>query len=517
MLDEGTRMGDVWVLRALREKIVPLRPSRGSESLFVRQIHDIVTYYLEICGEQNCPAIRWETLDAACRCATEVEEVGAIKDLHIGDEALKELISRSHVCSCGSCYPLRRGALMLAAYQGNSRVVQHLGKMMCLAGSDDSYSYMLASPIAAAAAGGHLEIIKQLDEIFPASRDWIQRTREISLAVATTQGSESLVQYFLDNTDCELEDLHWFYYPTLRKAAIHNAILSLRCLVESLRERLVIGPCHLITCDNDATYYQERFEMSLARALKDVCFRGAEGSVQLLLEQGADPNWADDHFRAHSYGNARSGDGWRALHYAARHGFLKIVEMLLAAGAHPGPVRYAFVRSNGRRLSRDDSTSGPIINAQPLYLAARRGHIDIMKALLNAGASVYGMARFSWLGPNRISPARVRRELAELDSHSALSAAASEGQVEGIELLMQHGFRFDSLHRGRRAMGEARKNGHASAYEALARYTKKPGTWKMCIKNLTTKDREFVKESRTAAFAKDALFRLRLNIAWGLE
>ena len=86
-----------------------------------------------------------------------------------------------------------------------------------------------------------------------------------------------------------------------------------------------------------------------------------------LLDGGADPNVAD-----------RTGS--TPLHVAAQAGALDLVKKLLAKGAE----------LNVRTTRRDAGGSGvfrPAAGEQtPLLLAARNNHVDVMRALIEAGA-----------------------------------------------------------------------------------------------------------------------------------
>ena len=68
-------------------------------------------------------------------------------------------------------------------------------------------------------------------------------------------------------------------------------------------------------------------------------------------------------------GNAEGNDESTALELAMRTANIGVVRVLLAAGAHP------------------DGVSSPCFRA-PLACAASRGHTDIVRALIEAGADV---------------------------------------------------------------------------------------------------------------------------------
>ena len=86
----------------------------------------------------------------------------------------------------------------------------------------------------------------------------------------------------------------------------------------------------------------------------DAAMRGDEGSVRVLLQQGADVN-------------AAQGDGMTALHWAADRGDVEMARMLVYAGA-----------------SLEAATR--MAEYTPLHLASRAGHGAVVRALLEAGS-----------------------------------------------------------------------------------------------------------------------------------
>jgi ankyrin repeat protein len=65
----------------------------------------------------------------------------------------------------------------------------------------------------------------------------------------------------------------------------------------------------------------------------------------------------------------------RLLRFAAREGDLAAVNALLAAGADPSATACMLVAER-------------VMDVGPLHLAVERGHVDIVRALVNAGASI---------------------------------------------------------------------------------------------------------------------------------
>ncbi len=120
-------------------------------------------------------------------------------------------------------------------------------------------------------------------------------------------------------------------------------------------------------------------------------------AAEALLDSGAKVDAAD-----------RSGN--TALHVAAQEGDLELVKILLNKGANPN-VKSALVQSSGFR-----GGGGGFFRAvgeqTPLLLAARANHLDIVKALVDAGADP---------------------KLKAQDGSTFLMAAAGSGHIEMVQ------------------------------------------------------------------------------------
>ena len=114
--------------------------------------------------------------------------------------------------------------------------------------------------------------------------------------------------------------------------------------------------------------------------------RADTAAVRALLEQGSDVN-------------AAQGDGMTALHWAARHGDLDTIRMLLYAG---GNVR-AMTRLGGHT---------------PLLLASQMGHAGVLDALIQAGAPATS---------------------ATANGTTALMLAAASGRTDAVKILLDRG------------------------------------------------------------------------------
>ena len=123
----------------------------------------------------------------------------------------------------------------------------------------------------------------------------------------------------------------------------------------------------------------------------DAAQRGDVEAVRTLLKQGADPN-------------AAQADGLTALHWAALNDELGMAQVLLYAGATVSPV----TRVGGYN---------------PLHLASRSGHGEVVRALLEAGADA-----------NAYTTTGV----------TSLHFAAEADAAEGIHALIEHGADVDA-------------------------------------------------------------------------
>lgn len=130
--------------------------------------------------------------------------------------------------------------------------------------------------------------------------------------------------------------------------------------------------------------------------------------------------------------NAQDSEGFAALHYAAQSGHDAIVHSLLRNGAIPNLAnnykksalyiasfhgRVPVVEELLRSLPLDAHETDPQLT--PLVWATQKGHVKVVRVLLDAGANV------DWSSPK--------------DGSTALHIAAQKGFTEIVELLIQAG------------------------------------------------------------------------------
>ncbi|NWX52724.1 ASB3 protein, partial [Steatornis caripensis] len=161
------------------------------------------------------------------------------------------------------------------------------------------------------------------------------------------------------------------------------------------------------------------------------------------------------------YINSKTFEGMCALHLSARHGSLESVRVLVEAGADPNEVT-------------TEATTA-------LFLAVENGHADIVKFLLQHGASVKGP--HSWSGWNSLHQASFQgcteimqillekgasKECTDDFGITPLFVAAQYGKLESLRLLVSHGNTVNCQAKDRATpLLIAAQEGHAECVELL--------------------------------------------------
>jgi len=194
----------------------------------------------------------------------------------------------------------------------------------------------------------------------------------------------------------------------------------------------------------------DRSAIDRKTALVVAAASGSRDFCALLLDKGANPDLADD-------------GGFTALHYAAMAGNgADIVRALLAQGAQRNP--------RTTKDSREYVYAGVnLTGATPLFLAASRGHVETVRALLAAGADPFvttekgtlplhvaswGGSPYAgdWTEDEKKNLLEVTRLLVERGSDvnstgehgwTALHGAAYKGVDAVVQFLVDHGARLE--------------------------------------------------------------------------
>ena len=160
---------------------------------------------------------------------------------------------------------------------------------------------------------------------------------------------------------------------------------------------------------------------------------------------------------------AKNSEGFTALHYAARHGYVEIAKLLLAeradvnakAGKGDTPLHYAVWYGHKETVQLLLSNKADVdvrdgIGRTPLYDAAANGQIEEVEILLAAKADVNART---------------------LRGDTALSVAASDGREDIARLLIDNGANVnDADINGCTALYWARTRGHERIEELLRQH-----------------------------------------------
>ena len=205
----------------------------------------------------------------------------------------------------------------------------------------------------------------------------------------------------------------------------------------------------------------------------NACFRGDVEAIRALLEKGADINGVAEDGMTGLMLAASRGDldtvkfllaagadihlrlkdpCCTALDFAAMHGYTKILEEIIAAGADTNEGNSALHtavmagQSAAVKILLDagaDANFSPESTRSMLGSAIKRDHFDIAKQLLDAGADVnmrYDGDELVYLAVKKKNPNFVRMLLdAGANADSALTSALMELDAEMIDLALRAG------------------------------------------------------------------------------
>ena len=159
----------------------------------------------------------------------------------------------------------------------------------------------------------------------------------------------------------------------------------------------------------------------------EACAGGSADALRRFL--------SDDHGLTQATHPNRPHAGWTGLHEAAKRGHLDAVRLLLQHGANP----------NAREAGD---------NTYPLHWAAAHGHLEVVRALLDAGSDVHGFGDVHALDvigwatlyrapgddPDKIDASRraLVALLLERGARHHVFSAMAVGDVDGVRNLVEH-------------------------------------------------------------------------------
>ncbi|MBI2185955.1 MAG: ankyrin repeat domain-containing protein [Acidobacteria bacterium] len=269
--------------------------------------------------------------------------------------------------------------LIEAVLEGDRAAVERLIKSGADVNAANEYG---ATALYAASAGGYLEIVRLLLDA-GADPNAALLSSETPLMAAVDDSRVGVVRLLLDRgADSNRREGRGGQDALMWAAANRSPVLvtlllergadvrarskgDFTALLFAAQQGDVESGRILLQAGADANDLRTRDRMT---ALMIAAASGHTPFATLLLGRGASPNLAD-------------ANGYTALHHAAlqRTG-AELVAALLRRGADPN--------AQTREDTRENKTSGVSVKgATPLFLAASRGHADVVRALVAGGAN----------------------------------------------------------------------------------------------------------------------------------
>ncbi|KAF7364782.1 ANK-REP-REGION domain-containing protein [Mycena venus] len=346
---------------------------------------------------------------------------------------------------------LPRTALEAAILEGHSEIVHLLfenGANINVLGRS------FPRALYAASGNGRTEIVRQVLEDTVARHNSMEGPSRASvydeaLMLAAWMGHTETCRLLLANgADVDTVNLH--SHTPLWNAALKGHTETVRLLLEegaNVNKMLTLRmACSLGHTKVVRLLLQTKVDIKeVGKALADACLAGRRDVILLLLDKGADINFAA------KYGTP--------LSLASQNGHTQVVRLLLEKGAD---VNVA---------TGNDGTA--------LCAASSRGRTEIVQLLLDNGADVnftagkYGTALFRASQNGRTEVVDLLLEKgADVNATAgndgtALCAASSGGHTEVVHLLLQNGTDINGAGEYGTALCRASENGHTDVVDLL--------------------------------------------------
>ena len=373
--------------------------------------------------------------------------------------AVQQLL-KNHV-DVNAAQPDGSTALMLAAERNDVEIADLLIRARANVNATNEYG---GTALSVACAGGNLALIRLLLDAH-ADPNAPLRSGETPLMTAVDNGNRDAASLLLDRgADVNARETNGGQ-TALMWAAANRSPDIVRLLVDHgadprARSKRGFTPLLFASQQGDVQSgrlllqagvdVNDRSSTDRKTALMVAAASGNRAFSVFLLEKGANPDLSDD-------------GGFTALHYAAsdKDG-ADIVRALLMHGAHPN------LRTT--RDSREYVYAGVnLTGATPLFLAASRGHVETVRALVAGGAdpfittdngtaplhvATWGGSPYSrdWTEDEKKNLFDITKLLVELGSNvnsvgehgwTALHGAAYKGVDGVVRFLVEHGARME--------------------------------------------------------------------------
>jgi ankyrin repeat protein len=300
--------------------------------------------------------------------------------------------------------------LSLACTNGSARMVERL---LQAGARPDAALATGETPLMIAARAGAVEAVKSLiARGADVNRKATERS-QTALMWAAAERQSAVVRVLLE-TGAD---------ANVRSSTGHSALLfAARNGDRRTTEMLLEAGARLDESADDGT-----------TALLMATLRGHTDYAAFLLERGADPgvmsagysplHWAAGDWDTEVTSGAAEGSEWDALGGIRGGKKLELVKLLLARGADPN----ARITRNPRRFG---GGGGNLVGATPFLLAAGAGDVDVMRALLGAGADP-GVPTRQGTTPLMMA--------AGLSSIQGVDRVPESNAVAAVQLCLEHG------------------------------------------------------------------------------
>ena len=156
------------------------------------------------------------------------------------------------------------------------------------------------------------------------------------------------------------------------RAFVHTSAEEEAKLFEAAERGNLAGLVHMLEQPHDpnASFPREYGASPLHAAAKN----GHVGVARCLLQAGADKDKCDN-------------DGFTPMHFASQNGHVEVVRCLLEVGAdRDKSARIGFTPVHSALLEVGADRDGDNDGYTPMQLACEKGHVEVVRCLLEAGA-----------------------------------------------------------------------------------------------------------------------------------
>ncbi len=294
------------------------------------------------------------------------------------------------------------------------------------------------TPYLAAAAEGHLKLVKLLEERGAEKSAMVGN--KTSIALAASEGHFDVVQYFLETNKniVNADQIERAFLLAAKEGYVGLVELfikkmqvntNIKLMNKALRSAIVEGRLSVVKLlmekGADITCISPKGTTTLSLAAKENHIK----ILNHLIYNGINPNLANH-------------EGWTALHFAAVEGHVEIMQLLIENKATIDmPINTEWVnmgRNKGSKIIMADWTA--------LMLAIEENQLDAVNLLLKSGADINIAVGKSFYSIQRIDDQEISTDkdpLYETTGWTPLMEAVENQNEKIVKLLLEYGAIMD--------------------------------------------------------------------------